>query len=135
MKSIEFIQIQYIGWPDFEAPTDPEPIISLVKEMRQMIAMSKKSEKINILVHCSAGVGRTGTLITLYKMMEEIDFLLDNGEKIGDLSNISIDIFNSVFELRSKRMNMVSKFCFKRRLEATSTLFFGLCNLSVVFLS
>ena len=109
-KSIEFIQIQYIGWPDFEAPSDPQPIISLVKEIRKMIATSKKSEKINILVHCSAGVGRTGTLITLYKMMEEIDHLLDYGGETGDLSNISIDIFNSVFELRSKRMNMVSIF-------------------------
>ena len=62
----------------------------------------------NILVHCSAGVGRTGTLITLYKMMEEIEDLLPKVEKEGDSSNLSIDIFNTVFNFRSKRMYMVS---------------------------
>ena len=109
-KSIDFIQLHYIGWPDFNAPTDPEPITNLVKELRKMIALSKKLDKINILVHCSAGVGRTGTLICLYKMMEKLDSLLEkNEEENGNLSDISIDIFNSVFELRSKRMNMVSK--------------------------
>ena len=106
----EFIQLHYIGWPDFNAPTDPEPITNLVKEIRKMIALSKKLDKINILVHCSAGVGRTGTLISLYKMMEKLDSLLEkHEEENGNLSDISIDIFNSVFELRSKRMNMVSK--------------------------
>ena len=73
-----------------------------------MIATTKKSEKINILVHCSAGVGRTGTLITLYKMMEEIEELIPKVEEEGESSNLSIDIFNTVFNFRSKRMYMVS---------------------------
>ena len=107
-RNIEFIQIHYVGWPDFDVPNDPEPIINLVKEMRQMIATTEKSEKINVLVHCSAGVGRTGTLITLYKMMETLDSQLDNKGDNADLSDISIDIFNSVFEFRRKRMRMVS---------------------------
>ena len=112
-KSIEFIQIHYVGWPDFGAPTDPEPIISLVKEMRRMIATTKKSEKINVLVHCSAGVGRTGTLITLYKMMETLDSQLHNEDENGDIPDISIDIFNTVFQFRSKRTLMVSLIQFK----------------------
>ena len=112
-KNIEFIQIHYVGWPDFGAPADPEPIITLVKEMRRMIAIMKKSEKINILVHCSAGVGRTGTLITLYKMMESLDSQLHNEDENGDIPDISIDIFNTVFEFRSKRTLMVSLIQFK----------------------
>jgi protein tyrosine phosphatase len=106
---MEFIHIQYTGWPDFGAPTETAPIISLIKDVRKMIEATKKSEMINILVHCSAGVGRTGTLITLYKMMEEIEELLPKAEEEGDSSNLSIDIFNTVFNFRSKRMYMVSK--------------------------
>ena len=115
-KNIEFIQIHYVGWPDFGAPADPEPIISLVKEMRRMIAITKKSEKINVLVHCSAGVGRTGTLITLYKMMETLDSQLHNEDENGHIPDISIDIFNNVFEFRSKRTLMVSLIQFKNLL-------------------
>ena len=76
-----------------------------------MIATRKRSEKANILVHCSAGVGRTGTLITLYKMMEEIEDLLPKIEGEGASSTLSIDIFNTVFNFRSKRMYMVSIMC------------------------
>jgi len=79
-----------------------------VKDVRKMIVTTKKSERINILVHCSAGVGRTGTLITLYKMMEEIEELIPKVEEEEDSSNLSIDIFNTVFNFRSKRMYMVS---------------------------
>jgi len=59
------------------------------------------------LVHCSAGVGRTGTLITLYKMMETLDSQLHNEDENGDIPDISIDIFNTVIEFRSKRTLMV----------------------------
>ena len=106
---MEFIHIQYTGWPDFGAPTETAPIISLVKDVRKMIAAMNKSEMINILVHCSAGVGRTGTLITLYKMMEEIEELMPKVKEQGESSNPSIDLFNTVFNFRSKRMHMVGK--------------------------
>ena len=50
------------------------------------------------LVHCSAGVGRTGTMLALNKIMEDID----RGSK-------DIDIFNTVLNLRSERVFMVQK--------------------------
>ena len=48
-----------------------------------------------LLVHCSAGVGRTGTFITLDTMLERI-----NVEK-------SINIFEFVTNLRKQRVLMV----------------------------
>ena len=51
-----------------------------------------------MIVHCSAGVGRTGTFIALYKLMEKID----NG-----LINETIDIYNEVMQLRQDRCFMV----------------------------
>ena len=53
----------------------------------------------NVLVHYSAGVGRTGTFIALYRLMAKVDE--------GQASE-SIDIFNEVFKLREDRCSMVS---------------------------
>ena len=50
------------------------------------------------LVHCSAGVGRTGTMLALNKIMEDID---------GGAEDI--DIFDTVLRLRSERVFMVQK--------------------------
>ena len=51
------------------------------------------------LVHCSAGVGRTGTMLALNKIMEDID----------NRETEFIDIFNTVLNLRSERVLMVQK--------------------------
>jgi hypothetical protein len=54
-----------------------------------------------VLVHCSAGVGRSGTFIALYKLMTKID--------VGEISH-TIDILNEVFTLREDRCHMVKYF-------------------------
>ena len=54
------------------------------------------------MVHCSAGVGRTGTYIALYRIIEK----LDNNE----LDNDSIDVYGEVFRLRRDRCQMVRLF-------------------------
>ncbi|CAL2038481.1 unnamed protein product [Caenorhabditis brenneri] len=46
----------YKGWPDFGAPRNVDPIMNMLK-------FSKSYN--HVLVHCSAGVGRTGTLIAI----------------------------------------------------------------------
>ena len=40
--------------------------------------------------------------------MEELDYLVPKSEEEGATSDLSIDIFNTVFQFRSKRMCMVS---------------------------
>ena len=69
----------------------------------------KKQPKINILVHGSAGVGRTGTFIALYKIMEQLDYLVPKYDFAKEVNkDKTIDILNTVFKLRSKRVFMVS---------------------------
>ncbi|XP_040567779.1 uncharacterized protein [Lepeophtheirus salmonis] len=93
------LQLQYIGWPDHGAPTSPKKLLALhsVLETRK-IDMNDGSEKMVIIVHCSAGVGRTGTLLALDSISKEIDE-----------GNTEIDVMKTVFELRMNRCKMVQQ--------------------------
>ena len=104
-------QFHYIGWPDFGAPATTHSIIVLAKAVRKIVAAKKRNVK--ILVHCSAGVGRTGTFIALYQFMEILDEKIPEYKKLqrlskpGELEELAIDIFNRVFTLRKQRCEMV----------------------------
>ena len=90
----QVLQYQYTDWPDFGVPASPQPLVEMVKILRR-----EMSNRGGVgLVHCSAGVGRTGTMLALNKIMEDID----RGSK-------DIDIFNTVLNLRSERVFMVQK--------------------------
>ena len=62
-------QLHYIGWPDHGVPTGDSinDFNLLLGEFVTMILNSEKDEK--AIVHCSAGIGRTGTTIALLHLM------------------------------------------------------------------
>ena len=82
----------YLGWPDHGVPANAFSMVNFVKRVRKSHPYSRQDL---LLVHCSAGVGRTGTFITLDAMLERI-----NVEK-------SINIFEFVSNLRKQRVLMV----------------------------
>uniref|UniRef100_A0AC35TU24 Tyrosine-protein phosphatase non-receptor type 4 n=1 Tax=Rhabditophanes sp. KR3021 TaxID=114890 RepID=A0AC35TU24_9BILA len=59
MRSVT--QLQYITWPDHGVPEDPKNFIEFVTEVRK----SRHGNMDPILIHCSAGIGRTGVLTLL----------------------------------------------------------------------
>jgi len=64
----EVCQFQYGGWPDNGVPSSSEPIRTLIKE----IITLRGNNPAPIVVHCSAGVGRTGAFCTIYTQMLRI---------------------------------------------------------------
>jgi protein tyrosine phosphatase len=85
------IQLQYLVWPDKSVPEMVWSLVAFRHRVRSLFD-SVSLNKGPLLVHCSAGVGRTGTFISL-------DMLLDLAEKTG-----SINVNKVVKHLRRQRM-------------------------------
>lgn len=81
----EITQIHYTSWPDFGAPASPIHILGLVELSNQTQRAStaptepprpmcpEEDENLRpILVHCSAGCGRTGTFCTVDSVIDMI---------------------------------------------------------------
>ncbi|XP_068133492.1 receptor-type tyrosine-protein phosphatase O isoform X2 [Hyperolius riggenbachi] len=87
------MHFNFTAWPDHGVPaaSAAESILQFVYMVRQKAAKAKGP----ITVHCSAGVGRTGTFIALDRLMQHIR------------DHEYVDVLGLVGELRSYRMCMV----------------------------
>ena len=98
-KSVK--QIHFIGWPDRGVPNLEDGII-----LDTFLAMIKLTDEYRnngpIVAHCSAGVGRTGTYITMYYLEKEITKQIE--EKVNI---IKFSIFNLVRKLKEMRLYLV----------------------------
>lgn len=84
-------QYHYLVWKDFMAPEHPHGIIKFIRQINSDYSVQRGP----ILVHCSAGVGRTGTLVALDSLTQQLH----------DESQVSI--FNTVCDLRHQRNFLV----------------------------
>uniref|UniRef100_A0A4W3INS0 Protein tyrosine phosphatase receptor type O n=1 Tax=Callorhinchus milii TaxID=7868 RepID=A0A4W3INS0_CALMI len=93
MDSEQVIHYNYMAWPDHGVPNadTAENILQFVQMIRQQTVKRPGS----IIVHCSAGVGRTGTLIALDRLMQHIH------------EHEYVDILGLVSEMRMYRTSMV----------------------------
>ncbi|XP_023801549.1 receptor-type tyrosine-protein phosphatase epsilon-like, partial [Cyanistes caeruleus] len=85
-------QFHYLLWPDHGVPRNPSQLLCLVEVVNKRVLEAPAGP---VLVHCSAGIGRTGTFIAL-------DFLLKMGKAEG-----KVDVFHCVQQLREQRVSMV----------------------------
>ena len=93
--TIEVSQLQTIKWADLTAPDDTKILRDLVTRAMEL----NHSDKDPILVHCSAGIGRTGTFIAVFKLVK--DYM---NRKVR-----ALDVKKTVLEMRGCRMKMVQK--------------------------
>lgn len=87
----EVTHIQFTSWPDHGVPDDPH----LLLRLRRRVNAFSNFFSGPIVVHCSAGVGRTGTYIG-------IDAMLEGLEAEG-----RADVYGYVVKLRRQRCLMV----------------------------
>lgn len=83
--------LHYTAWPDKKVPEDVTTLI----EFRERIKATHSSRKGPMVVHCSAGIGRTGTLIALDRLIEE-----------GQCES-AVNVFKCVNSMREQRVKMV----------------------------
>ncbi|KAL4665798.1 hypothetical protein H8958_020629, partial [Nasalis larvatus] len=89
-------QYHFRTWPDHGVPSDPGGVLDFLEEVHH------KQESIMdagpVVVHCSAGIGRTGTFIV-------IDILIDIIREKG--VDCDIDVPKTIQMVRSQRSGMV----------------------------
>ena len=79
----------YTAWPDHGVPKDPSLLFEICHSLSQL--------NVNCtVVHCSAGVGRTGVFIALMKLLE-----------VCQSNACYLNVFQTVLDLRKNRKFMV----------------------------
>ncbi|XP_064611900.1 receptor-type tyrosine-protein phosphatase F-like [Liolophura sinensis] len=86
----------YLMWPDFGV-SDSEDMVNFLQDVRSHVRPNMSGP---LLIHCSAGVGRTGSFIAVDQIREKLYDL--SGE-----SDITIDIYEIVLTMRNHRPRMV----------------------------
>ena len=98
--------IQMVNWPDYSMPnelTGYDTINYLIK----IIAECRETyPEIPVLLHCSAGTGRTGTLIAIFNLVKCLFFF--NSVNYDREVRPFFSVFNMVRRLREQRPGMVS---------------------------
>uniref|UniRef100_A0A670Y843 Receptor-type tyrosine-protein phosphatase C n=1 Tax=Pseudonaja textilis TaxID=8673 RepID=A0A670Y843_PSETE len=83
--------IQFTSWPDHGVPDDPHLLLKLRRRVNTLSNFFSGP----IVVHCSAGVGRTGTYIGIDAMLEALE------------AEGRVDVYGYIAKLRRQRCLMV----------------------------
>ncbi|XP_070602491.1 receptor-type tyrosine-protein phosphatase C isoform X2 [Erythrolamprus reginae] len=84
-------QIQFTSWPDHGVPDEPH----LLLKLRRRVNILSNFFSGPIVIHCSAGVGRTGTYIGIDAMLEALE------------AEGRVDVYGYIAKLRRQRCLMV----------------------------
>ncbi|KAH9490224.1 hypothetical protein Btru_036087, partial [Bulinus truncatus] len=103
----EVTLLQYIDWPDNGVPDSALPLMKLL----QLVHLFEQGSP--PVIHCSAGIGRTGTFIAMDVALATIE------------QGLKLDMFDIVHQLRKQRFGMIQTsylFCYTACMEALLSL-------------
>jgi protein tyrosine phosphatase len=89
----QIFHLHYTEWPDHGVPKITRGILCLCKQVN--ILLDDAIETSPIIVHCSAGIGRSGSFIAIHHTINHID------------RNQSYDILSTAKQLRRDRIGMI----------------------------
>lgn len=98
----EINQLHFTGWPDHGIPEINSVYDTFDYMLKETDKIANSDKPYPITVHCSAGVGRTGTFIAIYNNYYLINRLLENKSK-----EIKLNIWNLVRKLKEQRRFLV----------------------------
>ena len=90
-KVLKVKLFHFTAWPDHGVPDYASPILGFHRRVKSQ----HKPSKGPLLVHCSAGVGRTGTYIVIDNVLEQI------------AAEGVVDISGAIVKARNQRMKLV----------------------------
>ena len=98
-------QYHYLVWKYFMAPEHPYGILKFIKTINADYSVQRGP----LLIHCSAGVGRTGTLVALDSLIQQL-----NDEN-------QVSIFNTICDMRHQRNYLVQSLVRLKRLHLSES--------------
>ncbi|CAG8499309.1 3772_t:CDS:2 [Diversispora eburnea] len=101
----EITQLHFLGWPDFGIPNSPLNILNLIETANSTLHHAAQQcepfQKIGpMVVHCSAGCGRTGAYCTIDTVLS----MFANNKNLDTNKDI---IQETVAKFREQRLSMV----------------------------
>lgn len=124
----EVTQLHFSAWPDFGVPTHPSHLLGLIEQCNAVVKASTNGSQASerpVVVHCSAGCGRTGTFCTVDTVVDalkhsrakptgdhEDSMDIDSSQHVkpghGEKTSTEKDLVEqAVNEFRSQRLSMV----------------------------
>eukprot|EP00730_Choanoeca_flexa_P006380 TRINITY_DN12143_c3_g1_i1.p1 TRINITY_DN12143_c3_g1~~TRINITY_DN12143_c3_g1_i1.p1 ORF type:complete len:1021 (+),score=271.12 TRINITY_DN12143_c3_g1_i1:137-3199(+) len=99
-KELELAHYWFLAWPDHGVPTKADASMETEQLINMLLDLRKYRKKLDgeestCVVHCSAGIGRTGTVIVLDHAMRALE--------VGD----NVDLLKIIAEVREDRMALV----------------------------
>ena len=87
-------QLHFQGWPDHSVPLIDEMMI----HYDYMFPKVKTGN--NVVIHCSAGIGRTGTFISSFLIWDSIFYPKESKSKS---TTLKVSVFNTVLKVKESR--------------------------------
>ncbi|XP_072917780.1 tyrosine-protein phosphatase non-receptor type 1-like [Hemitrygon akajei] len=92
----EILHFHYTTWPDFGVPESPASFLNFLFKVRESGSLNPDHGP--IVVHCSAGIGRSGT----FSLVDTCLLLMDKRKE-----PLSVDVKQVLLEMRKYRMGLI----------------------------